>query len=149
MGSKTARGIATLLGMPQGTAQNKLRKNLLYKYVRLVGHHYCFKCGLEIEVVDDLSIEHKLPWYSGQDANLFWDLDNIAFSHLRCNLPHRYENGKEKERRIGPEGTAWCYECQKFVPDYLFTKSTLRWNGLNGRCKPCNNQYRKNLRRDS
>jgi hypothetical protein len=57
--------------------------NLLQKYAE----DACFRCGEKIERIEDLSIEHKKPW-EGISVELFWDLDNIAFSHLRCNLPH-------------------------------------------------------------
>jgi uncharacterized protein YdaU (DUF1376 family) len=46
-----------------------------------------------IETADELSIEHKLPW-EGVSVKLFWSLDNIAFSHLRCNRNHRYHKSK-------------------------------------------------------
>jgi hypothetical protein len=33
-----------------------------------------------------LSIDHKNPWQAAADPKAsFFDLDNIAFSHLRCN----------------------------------------------------------------
>lgn len=70
--------------MPHGTASNRLRKSIMFKYVVMAGENFCFKCGAEIESVDDLSIEHKEPW-EGVSPELFFDLDNIAFSHLRCN----------------------------------------------------------------
>ena len=62
-----ASRVADQLGMPHGTANAKLRKNLLFKYVKKSGENFCHKCGAEIELVDDLSIEHKLPW-EGRDA---------------------------------------------------------------------------------
>lgn len=85
MGNSNAARAAQL-GMPFGTAQQRLRKMIMFKYVVLAGHDECFKCGRRIENIEELSIEHKLPW-QGRDAELFWDLNNIAFSHLRCNLP--------------------------------------------------------------
>lgn len=80
---------ARLLGAPGGTAANKLRKMILFHYVQCVGHDYCFRCNSRIETVDDLSIEHKTPWQSAPDPKAaFFDLENIAFSHLRCNSGH-------------------------------------------------------------
>lgn len=37
---------------------------------------------------DDWSIEHIEPWI-GVDPDLFWDLDNITFSHKKCNVVDR------------------------------------------------------------
>lgn len=75
-----------LLGMPHGTACNKLRKALLFKYVQMAGHDTCFRCALKIESVDELSIEHTAAWQkSDSPRDVFFDLDGIAFSHLSCN----------------------------------------------------------------
>jgi hypothetical protein len=93
----------------------------------------CFKCGNRIEIVDDLSIEHKVPW-EGTDVKLFWDIDNIAFSHLACNRPHRPSHGL---RKVGPKGTAWCWGHKLFLPVAQFYPSARHWNGLCDRCIEC------------
>lgn len=73
------------LGMPFGTANHRLRKQLLFRYVVRCGDNFCYKCTLEITTIEDFSIEHKKPW-QGISNDLFWDLDNIAYSHLKCNV---------------------------------------------------------------
>lgn len=84
------RGNATkarLLGMPYGTACNQLRKKILFRVLcgRILSRD-CFRCGQPIESVEELSVEHKVPWQSAADpVASFFDLDNIAFSHLRCD----------------------------------------------------------------
>ena len=46
--------------------------------------NYCYRCEERIENYKQLSVDHIEPWlYISTD--LFWDLDNIAFSHLSCN----------------------------------------------------------------
>ena len=130
------------LGMPHGTANGRLRKNILFHLLKKYDENVCFKCGGKIEVVEDLSIEHKLPW-EGRSAKLFWDLDNIAFSHLRCNTPHETGNGGRALRKIGPDGTAWCCDCQDFLPVEEFYKKEKRWNGLTSCCKRHHHDYRK------
>jgi hypothetical protein len=86
---------AKQLGMPFGTAAAKLRKSLLFSAIKKLGEDTCFKCGIKIESINDFSIEHKKPWlYVSSD--LFWDLDNIAYSHIKCNRPDR--NNSEKIR---------------------------------------------------
>ncbi len=135
---------AAFLGMAIGTATHQLRKQILFKYVKLAGEDICFKCELPIETVAELSIEHKLPWL-GISTELFWDLDNIAFSHLTCNRPHVY--GSTKRRKIGPEGTAWCPDHEEFLPIEAFYKKNTRWNGVDTYCKVHSEQRDSRLRR--
>jgi hypothetical protein len=123
------------LGMSHGTAGGKLRKNIMYKYVRKAGEHFCYKCGSEIESVDDLSIEHKEPWlYADNPLEMFMDLDNIAFSHLSCNQPHI-----RRGRVPGPIPTETkpCTLCgiSKSISD--FWKDPCTPSGLRSRCIQC------------
>jgi hypothetical protein len=76
------------LGMPHGTAMHHLRKNVMFHLLKKLNENVCFKCSAAIEKVEDLSIEHKKPW-EGISAELFWDIENVAFSHLHCNRPDR------------------------------------------------------------
>lgn len=76
-----------ILGMPYGTASNRLRKMLLFKLVKEAGLNICYQCGEPIETPEELSIEHKKAWLnSDKPIDTFFDLDNIAFSHLSCNI---------------------------------------------------------------
>ena len=75
------------LNMPLGTAANRLKKELLFKYVKKAGDNFCFQCGAEIENSDQLSVEHKIPYLDSKDPiDLFFNLENIAFSHIKCNV---------------------------------------------------------------
>jgi hypothetical protein len=74
------------LGMAYGTAANRLRKSILFKLIVAGGYDTCHRCGEKIETERELSIEHKVPWLDSEDPKgLFFDLNNIAFSHLSCN----------------------------------------------------------------
>lgn len=92
-----------LLGEPYGTASNKLRKAILFQLLQETGKDTCFQCGNKIENITDLSIEHKAPWMSAKNpVEAFFDLDNIAFSHLKCNvayankkIPHPNQQGEK------------------------------------------------------
>ena len=76
-----------LLGEPHGTAQNRLRKMLLFKYAHLAGDDVCIRCGLKIERVADFSVEHMESWQKAIDPRAaFFDLRGIMFSHLKCNV---------------------------------------------------------------
>jgi hypothetical protein len=47
----------------------------------------CYRCNLKIIDISTLSIEHKVSWRKADDPiYAFYDLNNIAFSHLRCNI---------------------------------------------------------------
>ena len=75
-----------LLGMSHGSAVHRLRKAIMFRMLKRLGEDACFHCGKKIENIDDLSIEHIKPWQSAKDPLVaFFDLDNIAFSHLKCN----------------------------------------------------------------
>lgn len=127
---------SAFLGMPHGTASYRLRKMVLLHILQKHGENVCFKCSEKIEDVNELSIEHKQPW-EGISVELFWSLDNIAFSHLRCNLPHRYMGGGPRKRKVGPEGTSWCVRCKTFCAITDFSLNRSRWNGLQNRCNRC------------
>jgi hypothetical protein len=130
--SSTERKSVTL-GMPHGTAQHRLRKIVLFDVLRRHKENVCIRCSLLIEKVEDLSIEHVKPW-EGISAELFWDLQNIAFSHISCNVPHKYRGGIGK-RKIGPGGTTWCSVHREFESDYNFAKNSNHWNGLQRHCR--------------
>jgi hypothetical protein len=84
--SKGNKVKAAALGMSHGTAANRLRKMILFSLVCRLSLNMCYQCGGEILSVNDLSIEHKEPWLRADDpSQSFFNLDNIAFSHLSCN----------------------------------------------------------------
>lgn len=140
--SKSGARKSAFLGMPHGTAGNRLRKLILLNLLQRHGENVCFKCSEFIETADELSIEHKQPW-EGISIELFWDLGNIAFSHLRCNKNHRRKGGRADLRKVGPEGTAWCRNCKSFLPVRTFSRHHKRWNGLQPWCNGCYERRRK------
>lgn len=126
------------LGMPFGTACHQLRKSVMFHLLQKHGENVCYRCSRVIETVDDLTIEHKQTWL-GVDVKLFWDLNNIAFSHAKCNR-------RDPGRKVGPDGTAWCRMCQSFVDVSLFYKNAKRWNGLEPKCSVCDYERTKRNR---
>lgn len=101
------------LGMNPSTASGRLVKDVLFKFVQM-HHPNCFKCGLPM-TRETFSIEHKTPWLDSDDpVGLYFDLNNIDFSHNKCNAaaarrPNKvYESVTEREkfrqrRRYTPE----------------------------------------------
>lgn len=120
------------LGMPHGTAANKLRKNVLFRQLQKHNENVCVRCSKMIQSSDELSIEHIKPW-EGISASLFWDLDNVAFSHMKCNRPHSNPGPKIPT----PEGTAWCSKHQAPLPTSEFHKRASSGSGLDTYCKSC------------
>ena len=88
--SSSAKRKSEKLGMPYGTARNKLVKSLLWSFICRQKQNYCHQCGSEILSIDDLSIEHIEPWENSiNPVKLYFDIDNIAYSHLSCNSSAR------------------------------------------------------------
>lgn len=132
IGNSSNKKKSEFLGLPYGTAIARLRKKILFHLVVKLKENFCFKCSEIIDDIKDLSIEHKLPW-EGRSVDLFWDIDNISFSHIRCNVPHF--QGAVKLRKEAPEGMAWCRAHKCFESIENFWKNEKRWNGLMKCCK--------------
>lgn len=115
--TNTDKRIREQLGMPIGTAQHRLRMQIMFQLVQETQRDACFVCGDPITSVDELSIEHKLAWL-GEDTQRFWDLDNIAFSHRLCNRP-RTSLGPPRKHPTR-EGYEWCrhHECEHPVSEF-------------------------------
>jgi len=76
------------LGMNPSTASGRLIKDILFKFV-IDAEYNCYRCGEEL-TRETFSIEHKVPWLdSDNPVELFFDLDNISFSHHTCNSSHK------------------------------------------------------------
>src|SRR5690242_5257396 len=91
------------LGMNFSTATQRLRKSLLFHLAVKTGH-VCHRCSAPL-CLEDFSIEHVKPWLDSDDpVRLFFDLENIQFSHLKCNTAmarrplKKYTTYREKRR---------------------------------------------------
>ena len=76
-----------LLGMSWGVDGYRLKKMVMLHLIKQLGLDVCFRCGKPIESPNDLSLDHKKNWIN-DNVELFWDVENIAFSHTKCNKPH-------------------------------------------------------------
>jgi hypothetical protein len=138
------RNMSTQLGMPRGTASNRLRKMVLFDVLKRHKENICVRCKSDIESVEELSIEHVKPW-EHEDTALFWDLTNIAFSHLRCNCAaaRRTHAGRPAPNRIvAPEGKNWCRTHKEFLSIDSFSKHNQTRSGIRRDCKECEKKYK-------
>ena len=89
------------LGMSHGTASNRLRKRILFSLVQETNRDNCYRCRKKILDVNNFSIDHKIPWLNSENPKeLFFDLNNITFSHLDCNIGCADQSSKQtKEYR--------------------------------------------------
>ena len=134
MANANARRTA-LLGINFSTAMSALRKQIIFHLVKQVAQDTCFQCGQKIENVDDLSIEHKESWQSADDPKAaFFDLENIAFSHLACNT-----KAGDIERQAGLkrywQSTTECPQGHEYTTD-----NTIVNNGSR-QCRECGRKY--------
>lgn len=74
------------LGMNPSTASARLLKDIIYQYAVVDHDVKCHRCGEEMSR-EAFSIEHKVPWLHSENPHeLYFDLENISFSHLSCNV---------------------------------------------------------------
>jgi len=105
--SKTSNQVKTeLLGIPWGTANNRMKKMLIWHLVKQLELDQCYRCENEIETIEELSIEHKEAWQQADDPSaVFFDMENITFSHLFCN-----SGAARRERENCSYGHPWTEE---------------------------------------
>ena len=107
--------------MSYGCASTKLVRSVLFKLLCEFGRNKCFRCGGDITCISEFSIEHKIPWLNN-DPKLFWDLDNISFSHRRCNSgARRSKNRWSSKQEAGRES---------FKRWYLKQGNREKWNAM-------------------
>ena len=97
------------LGMSYGKASGKLVKDILWYLITQTNQTICCKCKKEMDR-DTFSIEHLIPWLDSEDpVKLFFDLENISFSHLKCNVA----SARKGNKGVIKHGTATGYKHHK------------------------------------
>ena len=105
------------LGMAYGTARHRLSRTLMFKMAQTLGLTTCHQCDEEIERQEEFSTEHIEPWlHSDNPIKIFFDLDNITFSHQACNsgAARRYRKHGISQYKLGCR----CDICKKAKADY-------------------------------
>jgi hypothetical protein len=133
------------LEMSFGKASYILKRMIMFALICELKKDVCYRCDKKIVSDCDLSVDHKNPWLH-IDSKLFWNLDNIAFSHKLCNSAnHRIASTtgrRSKLRKLGPEGMAWCSGHKDFIRIDKFTSNTSNWNRVEHYCKECRRKLR-------
>lgn len=103
------------LGMNPSTASGRLVKDLLWNFIEKTGQNHCCKCG-EMMSRDTFSIEHIVPWLDSEDpTGLYFNLENISYSHLICNVAdRRAEKDGVCGTRSGYTKGCRCVDCRKY-----------------------------------
>ena len=86
-----------MLGTNYGTAFHRLRKMIMFDFAKKLNLDTCYQCGHKIDDINEFSIEHKTPWLNSElPLETFYDINNIAFSHLSCNAGAAKQTVKAK-----------------------------------------------------
>lgn len=161
------------LGMPYGTANNKLRKRIIYNLLQTIEAYrekfgpisegsdengkweyparrlgiYCSRCGTEITSDDDMTIEHIKPWEGRENGrDLFWDYqNNIGFSHKWCNVAHVHPGSPRDSMKKFTSLEKYCPVCDtmKLLED--FSLNTSKPSQRENECRICRSNKRSGL----
>ena len=86
MAKDTNKRKSAALGVNASSADSRLKTMLLFKLAGLLNLLDCYRCGGPIESIDQFTKDHKVAWLNSENpSELFFDLDNVAFSHRTCN----------------------------------------------------------------
>ncbi len=120
------------LGMNPSTASGRLVKDVLWKLIVEAGQNMCYACSEEM-TRETFSVEHKVPWLDSENpVGLYFDLENVAFSHKMCNYSRARKVQRDKTHC--PAG---------HVYDEINTRMT-NTKGYKGReCIACRNSRNK------
>lgn len=78
-----------VLGTSMSNATMRLLRSLVFDYICRMHDNYCYRCKLPM-TRQDFSIEHIKEWRGAENGQeLFFDIDNISYSHLKCNTEAR------------------------------------------------------------
>ena len=100
-----------ILGEKLSTAKSRLNRILIFELAKKCGLDKCFRCGELIDDLDDFTVDHKESWLlSNQASKLFYDIENIAFSHGKCNYDAGIQSSLSKNNSgVREAGSMYVY----------------------------------------
>jgi len=85
--SKSTDKKREILKESYGKANAKLKKSIMFMLAQKCGMDTCYRCGKRILTVGEFSVDHMEDWLNSDNpSELFYNLENISFSHLPCNV---------------------------------------------------------------
>ena len=119
------------LEMSYSKATHMLRKKVMFYLAEKCGMRNCYRCGKYINNIENFTIEHKVSWQRSDNPRRdFFDMDNIAFSHSKCNSLSRASFSFRKigisgYRGVSLRGASRGYEVKtnKWVSVVVFKKT--------------------------
>jgi DNA-binding Lrp family transcriptional regulator len=133
------------LGINYSTACNRLRKLVLFSILKKYDLNICYRCNNEILSAKDLTFDHKVDWLNNS-TDLFWDIDNVAFSHRKCNIPANSMKIIELAKSA-PNDSKYCPQCQQFKKFKEFNSNKSTKSGLADYCRICINIYKREYKK--
>ena len=112
----------SLLGMNPSTASHRLVKDLLWKMIVELKQNSCYHCNVEM-TRETFSIEHKKPWMCSEEPlKTYFDLENISFSHLSCNVgaarkPNKLSDEEREASRLRANEKKKLFERSRYTPE--------------------------------
>lgn len=115
------------LGINYSTANGRLVKDILWSLIVRTEQDSCCKCG-EAMTRETFSIEHVIPWQDSENpVELFFDLSNISFSHLKCNIGAARKKESSHGTRNRYDTGCRCDKCKKAKADYMKSRYSPEW----------------------
>ena len=117
------------LGMNPSTASHRLIKDLLFDFIIKSGHK-CHRCNGEL-TRETFSVEHITPWLDSENPlEMFFDLNNIAYSHLLCNT-----GARRQKRKVLVHGTktGYNYGCRCRECRVAMSQKKAEWRKRSGK----------------
>jgi len=88
------------LGMKLCQARTLLHRKLIFSLIEKSDQNLCFKCSRPM-TENNYSIEHRDEWlYADDPVKAYFNMDNIAFSHRKCNKGNRGRGSKSKTTKF-------------------------------------------------
>lgn len=101
------------LGMAPSNARNQLIRMIIFDFI-CKENIVCYRCETNMSL-ENYSIEHKIAWLHSEDpVGLYFNLDNVTFSHLQCNV-----------------------EARRHIKNNMVKHGLSRYNKYNCRCDVC------------
>ena len=107
-----------IFGISASTLRMRSLRRLMFYLVTATDMNKCSRgdCSNKSKIItmDNFSVEHARPW-RGNPPGLYYDTDNIVFSHRACNRSDQ-----------DPLARLYCYSCQSMVSSEDFNEKSIR-----------------------